>query len=252
MSIRLPDQVITLTDADGTVMGTISVPIRAEADGSQIHLHVGAPPAGESAVELERAHCRAVTNTDLTSQVRLRDGDNCRFCGGPVNFNARTGPTAGTYLRLHAESAHDMDPDAFVVACLECNTRSHPPGVRPKLNLPPAEPRYSPRTTAMLIGRGLLPTSACVEPAECEPEPVSEVDDRTFGEVTAEARSRVFDLEQRRALRALDRGQHLIHTAYDVCDVSPIAAEALASAGCEIVTAALDAFRVRPDEPVQS
>lgn len=56
---------------------------------------------------------------EITTVIRLRDGDACRYCGRVVNFLARTGKLAGTYD--HRPPGKPADAERSVVACSSCN-----------------------------------------------------------------------------------------------------------------------------------
>ena len=56
----------------------------------------------------------------LTRQVRQRDGDACRYCGGAVDWKNRKGPSGGTYDHVDPEGPNDLSN--VVVACRRCNS----------------------------------------------------------------------------------------------------------------------------------
>jgi hypothetical protein len=67
-------------------------------------------------VQADREKSRATRQTGATRDVRLRDGDQCRYCGKSVNWADRVSARGGSYD--HPDPA---DRDVFVVACLGCN-----------------------------------------------------------------------------------------------------------------------------------
>lgn len=68
-------------------------------------------------VERDREKSRVTRQVEPTREVRLRDGDQCRYCGKTVSYRDRSSGRAGTYD--HPDPA---DRDVFVVACKACNT----------------------------------------------------------------------------------------------------------------------------------
>lgn len=64
---------------------------------------------------------RDLNDTDLKGKVRMRDGDQCRWCGKVVNWSARTGGRAGTYDHVVPGETADGDPGKLYVACTTCN-----------------------------------------------------------------------------------------------------------------------------------
>ncbi|MGZ4597439.1 MAG: HNH endonuclease, partial [Actinomycetes bacterium] len=119
---------------------------------------------------------------DARMAVRLRDGDQCRYCLGPVDFTQRKTARAGTY-----EHPDPADRGTFVIACRACNqtkgTRTaeqwHTDGGHP-LHDPPAQPHYTPQTTEWLTAAGLLPADGSQPPAPLRtPDQPSRADGRT-------------------------------------------------------------------------
>ncbi len=55
----------------------------------------------------------------LCEQVCERDRNQCRYCGARVNWQARRGPTSGTYD--HVDPDGDNTLENVVVACRRCN-----------------------------------------------------------------------------------------------------------------------------------
>ncbi|KQR02496.1 hypothetical protein ASF72_10710 [Arthrobacter sp. Leaf141] len=99
-------------------------------------------------------------DTKMTSLVRLRDGDACRYCLKIVYFggdkkSARAGGYARTGTMDHV-IAGDMDAtvDTLVVACGECNSRKKNHDDLLDLQPAPAVPFYSPSTATWLAKHG--------------------------------------------------------------------------------------------------
>lgn len=90
-------------------------------------------------------------NTDLTMPVRLRDGDDCRYCGNPVNWADRKSGRGGTYD--HRDPGRPATVETYVVSCRSCNSRrlndEHADDNVPLLP-PPTIPNYRGKTREML------------------------------------------------------------------------------------------------------
>ena len=86
-------------------------------------------------VETDRARARDKRTPGLLAQVRVRDGDNCRWCGKSVSWRNRSGYRAATYDSLNQHK--DSTVDTLVVSCKSCNSAR---GAGEELNLlnPPA------------------------------------------------------------------------------------------------------------------
>lgn len=107
-------------------------------------------------LEWERQRKRDNSNPNLIVPVRLRDGDECRYCGVIVVWGDQRGGRGGTYdHRIPGQTA--ISPDDLRVACHACNGRrsNHadadqwcPP--RPA----PASPFYGPKTATLLREHG--------------------------------------------------------------------------------------------------
>ena len=71
-------------------------------------------------VEIDRDRTRDRRNPELTIPVRVRDGDQCRWCGRTVNFADHKSNRGGTIdsLTAHQEST----VETLVVACRGCNS----------------------------------------------------------------------------------------------------------------------------------
>lgn len=76
----------------------------------------------------------------LTSAVRQRDGDTCRYCGKTVNWRDRKSPTGGTYDHVDPDGPNTVEN--VVVACRGCNSRKgrRTPEEAGMILLPPRTP----------------------------------------------------------------------------------------------------------------
>lgn len=109
-------------------------------------------------------------DTKLTSAVRLRDGDSCRYCLKIVYFGAdRKSARAGSYTRAgsydHTISGEAATVDTLVVACGECNSKKKDNDDALELQPAPSEPFYSPSTAAWLAKHGHHVTPSDKHPA---------------------------------------------------------------------------------------
>ncbi|MBB4747766.1 HNH endonuclease [Actinoplanes lobatus] len=107
-------------------------------------------------LEWERQRKRDNGNANLTVAVRLRDGDECRYCGVIVVWGDQKGGRGATYDHRNPGQAAG-GPDDLRVCCHSCNARrsNHadadtwcPP--RPS----PATPYYGTKTAAFLRDHG--------------------------------------------------------------------------------------------------
>lgn len=110
-------------------------------------------------------------NESLTVPVRLRDGDECRYCSRIVNWNDRRGAGGGTYD--HLEPGEIATVPTFVVCCSACNKSLSDLPTNERLELlrqPPAAPFYSTHSARWLTDRGhpTEPTPAQSESARAE------------------------------------------------------------------------------------
>lgn len=71
-------------------------------------------------VELDRARKRDHRKPDLTIPVRVRDGDQCRWCDKTVNFADHKSARGGTIDSLTGHKNSTVD--TLVVACRGCNS----------------------------------------------------------------------------------------------------------------------------------
>ena len=102
---------------------------------------------------------RDTRDTALTSKVRARDGDACRYCGKSVAWGDTKSGRGATYDHINPGQGGSVD--TMVVCCRECNGRrgDDPDSVWKTLPVP-AEPLYGPATVAFLAKHG-----APVEPS---------------------------------------------------------------------------------------
>ena len=95
-------------------------------------------------VEIDRDRSRDRRNPELTIPVRVRDGDQCRWCGRSVKFADHKSRRGGTIdsLNSHKEST----VETLVVACRGCNSdrKDGKPGFN--LRAEPVVPHYEPST----------------------------------------------------------------------------------------------------------
>lgn len=110
----------------------------------------------KEAVLWERQRDRDRKNPELTSAVRKRDGDSCRYCGVVVNFLDRKSGRAGTYD--HYEPGQPASLTTYVVACKAHNS-SMRDGERLPLLDPPHTPYYSIKTLEFLEAHGRKPAA---------------------------------------------------------------------------------------------
>ena len=106
-------------------------------------------------IEWERQQREDNRNPSLIVPVRLRDGDQCRYCGRLVKWSARKGGIRGTYD--HREPGVAATIDTLVVACGACNSGRRDTvdaDERYPLRPPPVTPFYSESTAAFLKGHG--------------------------------------------------------------------------------------------------
>lgn len=110
---------------------------------------------------------------EITTLIRLRDGDACRYCGRVVNFLARTGKLAGTYD--HRPPGKPADAERSVVACSSCNSsRGDTPlevadETMPLLS-PPEKPYYAKATRKWLTDHApLLAANGLTPPPLADP-----------------------------------------------------------------------------------
>jgi hypothetical protein len=132
-------------------------------DPEFVHIKTG------EVLEFEKQRRADNGKPEITTLVRMRDGDACRYCGRVVNFAARTGKLAGTYD--HRPPGKPADAERSVVACSSCNaTRGDMPlevaDAAVPLLPPPPIPYYSKDTRRWLHGHApLLAANGLTPPA---------------------------------------------------------------------------------------
>ena len=87
-------------------------------------------------IEQDRNRAKDKRTPGLLAQVRVRDGDSCRWCGKSVSWKNRSGYRAATYDSLTHHK--DSSVDSLVVSCKSCNSKR---GNGEELNLIPAPER---------------------------------------------------------------------------------------------------------------
>ncbi len=96
---------------------------------------------------------RDTRDTALTSKVRARDGDACRYCGKSVAWGDTKSGRGATYD--HVNPGQGGTVHTLVVCCRECNGRRGDDPDSTWKTLPvPAEPLYGPATVAFLDKHG--------------------------------------------------------------------------------------------------
>lgn len=128
-----------------------------------------------SAEEIERDAQRKRDNANhgLIIPVRVRDGDQCRYCRKTVQFGDRKSGRGGTYD--HREGVgKDTTVDTLVVACRECN-RDRGDDTDADLRIPllpaPREPFYTQgtekfiNTNSWAISQGISVTASSAKPS---------------------------------------------------------------------------------------
>lgn len=106
-------------------------------------------------IEWERQRKADNANPMITAPVRLRDGDECRYCGNLTNWRDRKGGHGGTYD--HRVPGQPATIATLVVACISCNAgrRDDPEAdLRYPLRPEPLQPFYSAITATFLTNAG--------------------------------------------------------------------------------------------------
>lgn len=135
-------------------------------------------------IEWERQQKADAADLKIAVPVRLRDGDQCRYCRAWVDFRLRKGKHRGTYD--HIDPA---DRATFVVCCGDCNSRKgkRTPEQAGMVLLPPPSPderHFSTETHDKLAALGLLPPRPGSQP---DPAPTRAA--TTAGAATGSAHS---------------------------------------------------------------
>lgn len=74
--------------------------------------------------DMKRRRSAFHRDDSLKEKIRLRDGDNCRYCGRTVNWTDRRGPRGGTYDHVIPRGPETLEN--LVVACRLCNNSKGP------------------------------------------------------------------------------------------------------------------------------
>ena len=98
-------------------------------------------------VELDRRRARDARDEDMQMTVRVRDGDQCRWCGRTVSWKARRGWRRAQIDSLN--SHHDSTPETLVVSCHRCNDLRGK-GKEFELRPAPKYPYYTDHTIALV------------------------------------------------------------------------------------------------------
>lgn len=100
-------------------------------------------------VELDRLRSKDKHNIDLLVKVRIRDGDQCRWCGCWVDWRDRRSGRSGTYDSLNGHK--NSTPETLVVACRSCNSARGAGEVKELRDPPtPEEVHYNKHTIAFI------------------------------------------------------------------------------------------------------
>ena len=100
-------------------------------------------------VELDRLRSKDKHNIDLLVKVRIRDGDQCRWCGCWVDWRDRRSGRSGTYDSLNGHK--NSTPETLVVACRSCNSARGAGEVNELRDPPtPEEVHYNKHTIAFI------------------------------------------------------------------------------------------------------
>ena len=95
-------------------------------------------------VEIDRDRTRDRRNPELTIPVRVRDGDQCRWCGRTVNFADHKSNRGGTIDSLNAHQESTVE--TLVVACRGCNSERKAGNEDFELRSAPMFPHYETST----------------------------------------------------------------------------------------------------------
>ncbi len=100
-------------------------------------------------VMIDRLRKKDARNPSLWVPVRVRDGDQCRWCGRTVDWRARRGWRAGNIDSLNGHV--DSTVDTLVVACHQCNDERSK-GKELTLRPAPTNPYYTDHTIDLVNG----------------------------------------------------------------------------------------------------
>lgn len=135
---NLTDGRVPLEDLDGSAPKTMKRPEKFVAElvrrgvwvehawGWEIHDYLEYQFSKERVVRERRKNARRTAlhrDTEVINEVRLRDGDICRYCGQTVNWSDRRSPDGGTYDHIDPEGPNTAEN--LAVACRGCNSRKY-------------------------------------------------------------------------------------------------------------------------------
>lgn len=149
------DELLRLTLRQGLLTKVKGGGYRLISDPDFIHLR------SRAEVERERQQRSDTRDYGLVVPVRLRDGDNCRWCGVEVIWPGRKTARSGELDHLFPDKLEQGTPttvDDLLVACRRCNRQRG--GNRPEwdsahvLRAVPPKPYYSDFTARFLTDNG--------------------------------------------------------------------------------------------------
>lgn len=100
-------------------------------------------------MELDRRRAKDKRNPELLIAVRVRDGDQCRWCGKTVDWRDRRSARSATYDSLNGHKG--STPETLVVACHACNSKRGAGEVLELRDPPTPEEVYYTATTIEFI-----------------------------------------------------------------------------------------------------
>lgn len=107
-------------------------------------------------------------NVKLTTAVRQRDGDACRYCGKTVSWTDRVSGRAASYDHTHPGQAATVD--TYVVCCKECNGKRGDDPDSTWSTLPaPTPPLYGPETVEFLANHDITVKPTYTRPPTTTP-----------------------------------------------------------------------------------
>ncbi|MGG7653525.1 hypothetical protein [Kocuria rosea] len=101
-------------------------------------------------------HRNDTRRAELTIPVRVRDGDQCRYCGIVVHWGDRRGGRGGTYDHLDPSRPAES-PEDLVACCRTCNSARQDDlaSFDKELKPAPTDPFYSASTAKLLAKHGI-------------------------------------------------------------------------------------------------
>lgn len=120
-------------------------------------------------VLLDRKRGEDSRNVLLTTAVRLRDGDQCRWCGITVSWFDRRGQRGATYDHLKPDEPTIVE--TYLVCCRGCNAGREANPDAYSLRPAPAQPWYHPKTLSWLADRGVQPLRPGTQPDHATERP---------------------------------------------------------------------------------